>query len=50
MVYPIVVPHVQNALHFWLKVRALKRTLLCERTLRFSRFFIRFRSTLQRVW
>ena len=34
----IVVPHVQNALYFWLKVRALKRTLLCERTSRFSRF------------
>ena len=34
----IVVSHVQNALYFWQKVRALSRNLLCERTLRFSRF------------
>ena len=38
----IVVPHVQIAFYFWLKVRALKRTLLCERTSRFSRFFLIF--------
>ena len=39
----IVVPHVQNALYFWLQVRALKRTLLyerSERTSRFSSFFL----------
>jgi len=36
----IVVPHVQNALYFRRKVRALQLTLLCERTSRFSRFFI----------
>ena len=35
-----VVPHVQNALYFWRKVRALWRPLLCERTSRFSRLFI----------
>ena len=36
----IFVSHVQNALYFRRKMRALWRTLSCERTSRFSRFFI----------